>query len=310
MNGRTREGFYALWTLAILICLVVCVVVLAYVSIADGPDVVEAPPVVLDGDGQSQLQQDGSQPLSEDGQQVPAEGDASQVPPAGDQTADGGAASTDASQSQQPLPVVLGETADMGMDYQGRIVFLGDSTTYGLYYYGALPHSQVWTPASGTLSLFNWAVETVEYYPPGDSVNAQTMSIVDCVTARQPEYLVITLGVNGITILDEEGFKGYYTGLVQAIAQASPNTKIICNSIFPVIDGKAPSDITNDLIITANGWILDVAAETGARYLNSHDYIMDETGGLPAAYDGGDGLHMNTDGYNAVMQCVRTHAWQ
>ena len=36
MNGRTREGFYALWTLAILICLGVCVFLLIWVSFADG----------------------------------------------------------------------------------------------------------------------------------------------------------------------------------------------------------------------------------------------------------------------------------
>ena len=41
MNTRTRDGFYALWTAAILICLVACIVVLAYVSIADAPATAE-----------------------------------------------------------------------------------------------------------------------------------------------------------------------------------------------------------------------------------------------------------------------------
>ena len=51
-----------------------------------------------------------------------------------------------------PPPTVLGQTEDMGQDYIDRFVFLGDSTTYGLAYYDVLPHTQVWTPASGTRS--------------------------------------------------------------------------------------------------------------------------------------------------------------
>ena len=36
MNSRSREGFYLLWTIAILICLAVCVFVLAYFSFIGG----------------------------------------------------------------------------------------------------------------------------------------------------------------------------------------------------------------------------------------------------------------------------------
>ena len=52
----------------------------------------------------------------------------------------------------------------------------------------------------------------------------------------KPEYLVITLGVNGISFMDEEWFIRDYTSLVQLVQAASPDTKIILNSIYPVAD--------------------------------------------------------------------------
>ena len=205
-------------------------------------------------------------------------------------------------------PTVLGQTGDMGQDYIDRFVFLGDSTTYGLTYYEVLPRTQIWTPASGTLTLNNWAVETVEY--DGGQGDVCSLSIADAAARRQPEYLLITLGLNGISFLQEEDFKSYYTSLIRAVQAASPATKIICNSIYPVIDAQVSSDIGNDRINAANGWIEAAAAETGTRYLNTHDALTDESGGLRAEYCNGDGIHLDPDGFAAVLQSIRTHGYR
>lgn len=207
-----------------------------------------------------------------------------------------------------PPPTVLGQTADMGQDYIDRFVFLGDSTTYGLAYYDVLPHTQVWTPASGTLTLSNWAVESIEYYDEQGQV--QSLSIADAGALRQPEYMMITLGLNGISFLNEDDFKSYYISLIQSIQAASPSTKIICNSIYPVIDAQVSSDIGNDRINAANGWIEAVANQTGTRYLNTHDSLVDESGNLRAEYCNGDGIHLDPDGFDAVLRTVRTHGYQ
>ena len=280
MNSRTREGFYALWTLAILLCLGVCVFVLAYTSIVSGPETAALP--------------------------QEAAGQTVDVPQPGDpdfQYASGG-------QELMIPAAVLPETADMGPEYQNKLIFLGDSTTYGLSYYDVLPKYQVWVPSNGTLSIFNWSVETIEYYAPGDEENPQNLSIPDCAATGKPEYLIITLGINGVATLDEQQFRGYYKGLVQAIQQASPDTKIICQSIYPVVDGEAVEGITNERVNAANSWILDIATETGTRSLNTHDAIMDETGNLISSYESGDGIHMTPVGYEAILQYIRTHAYQ
>ena len=207
--------------------------------------------------------------------------------------------------------VDLPETADMGQEYQDKLVFLGDSTTYGMRAYDVVPTAQIWTPASGTLALFNWAIETIDYHDPLTG-QATPLSISDCASVRQPEVLVITLGVNGIAFLDEASFKQYYTDLVRAIQAVSPNTKIICHSLYPVIDSKTPGGIDNARVNAANVWVRDVAAATGARYLNSHDLLTDESGGLRADYSNGDdqGIHLNAAGFAVVLQNLRTHPYQ
>ncbi len=303
MNPRTRDSFYMLWTLAILICLAMCVFLLAYVSIVGG-----GAPAAETTSPQTEA---GTTETLPDGSQAPVDG--SQVP------ADGSQAAADGSQAPAevtpvPLveftgPTVLPETMDIGQEYVDKLVFLGDSTTLGLQTYGVLPQTQVWVPSNGTLSLFNWATENVMYYDPAAPDVAQSLSIPVAAATRQPEFLVITLGVNGVTLLDETAFKDYYRGLVQAIRQASPGTKVICQSIYPVIDGKAPEGVTNAIIDTANTWILSVAEETGVRFLDSNGSLKDDSGNLNSSYESGDGMHLLPDGYQAILQYARTHAW-
>ena len=64
----------------------------------------------------------------------------------------------------------LAETEDAGQDYIDRLTFLGDSTTNGLKEYGVLSGgegtTQVWTPRSGTLTLYLW--NAAPHSLPGD----------------------------------------------------------------------------------------------------------------------------------------------
>lgn len=214
--------------------------------------------------------------------------------------------------SPTPASVELGETEDAGQEYIDKIVFLGDSTTYGMGAYDVLPFTQIWTDESGTLALFNWEVDPIAYYDPADPYNAESLSIPDCAARRQPEYLVITLGINGIALLDETEFKDYYVRMIQAIQAASPDTKIICQSIYPVMDSYVPNGISNEKVNAANKWIYDIAAQTGTRYLNSHDVLMDGSGQLNGEYstDTSMGIHLNTAGFSVLLENIRTHAYQ
>jgi len=214
------------------------------------------------------------------------------------------------SQTPQQTGVVLGVTEDAGREYLDKIIFLGDSTTYGIGYYyrqgydALCPPTQIWTPSSGTLTLSNQSTATV-VYPKTE----QEIPIIDAVTDAKPEIMLLTLGVNGVSFMDEEWFVNEYSSLVNNIKAASPDTKIILNSIYPVASSyKHIDSISNEKIRAANEWIKEIAEATGSKYLNTYE-ILEENGVLPESAHNGDGIHLSGETFTEVMEYIRTHAY-
>lgn len=294
MKRNAKNSMFFVWTLAIFACLLLVLFALIFSSCGQGAGV----PVTTDPPAQSEMPAD-------DGKESPDSGTSAE-PGSESEAPDEGVAATDTPASS----VLLAETEDAGQEYIDKLTFLGDSTTYGLKYYevlsGGKNTTQVWTPASGTLTLFNYATATIVFPEDG-----QEISIVDAVTRKLPEYLVITLGVNGVSMMDEDWFKTDYTALVKSIQAASPDTKIICNSIYPVEnDYEQIESINNTNIPQANEWIKAVAEATGCKYADSASVLKAEDGSLREDYGNGDGIHLNADGFNAVLNYLRTHAYQ
>ena len=203
----------------------------------------------------------------------------------------------------------LGLTADAGRAYLDRIIFLGDSTTYGIgaYYnwgYTSLcPPEQIWTPKSGWMSLSQVETAKIYYRETGEE-----LLIKDAAEKVKPDIMIITMGIDSIATETKDSFIRRYTTLVNNIKAASPDTKIILNSIYPVADSyKYQKDINNDKINAANGWIESIAVSTGCRFLYSWEAIA-VNGKLPETAHNGDGLHPNGETYTKIVQYIRTHA--
>ena len=222
-------------------------------------------------------------------------------PEESDAPSNGGTSNNGSAPSSQ-----LGQTADAGTEYLQKMVFIGDSTTYGLKAYDVLDGSQVWTPSSGTLALFNQSIATIVYPPTGEEI-----PITDAIGRAKPEYVVLTIGVNGVSMMDEDSFKTEYTALIERIKSVSPDTKIICNSIYPVEAMYEAKDngINNTVIDRANGWILQIAEETGTHFTDSASVLKGSDGKLVSDYGNGDGIHLSAVGFNRVIDYLKTHAW-
>ncbi|MCD7786635.1 MAG: SGNH/GDSL hydrolase family protein [Oscillospiraceae bacterium] len=275
MKKRSKESIYMLWSGAIVFCVILAIFALIFSSCA---------------------KQESEESVVEN-QLLEIEHDNTPETAGPDSTA-------------EAVSVRLTETEDAGRDYLDRLVFLGDSTTYGIGYYyeqgytELCPSSQVWTPTSGTLTLSQYNIATIVYPETGEE-----LTITEAVTQAEPEYLYITLGVNGVSFMDEEWFKRDYSALVESIRAASPDTKIVLNSIYPVAASYAHLDeISNEKIRAANGWIEQVATDTGCRFLYSYEAIVDESGNLPEERQNGDGIHLNGEAFTEVMYYIRTHA--
>ena len=206
--------------------------------------------------------------------------------------------------------VVLSETEDMGQEYIDSMIFLGDSTTYGLLAYGILTGGrsslQVWTPANRTFSLFNQKNITVLFPDTNKEITVE-----NAVALKKPEYMVITLGVNGVSTMEEGHFKREYIALIARIREAHPETRIILNTIYPVSSFyKYINSINNVKIDRANGWVREIAEETGSRFIDTASALKDEDGNLATAYQNGDGLHLSPAALRVVVQTLRTHGYK
>ena len=293
-----------LWTGGIFVCLIAALLALVLSSCGGGGDVpiTTPPPPQTESPADVTDEIPGAETETPGSETTP--GTQATNPPAETTANPGGQTNP----SGVAVPgVALGQTADAGQAYIDKLTFLGDSTTYGLKAYSMLSGgqntTQVWTPSSGTLTLSFYETATI-VTPNGE------MLIKDAAAAYQPEYLVITLGVNGVSFMDEASFKDCYTKLIQNILAASPNTKIICNSIYPNMTSyKYYGDINNENITRANGWIQDVAAATGTKYSDTCSVLKDGNGALRADYCNGDGIHLNPAGFTAVLNYLRTHAY-
>ncbi len=203
---------------------------------------------------------------------------------------------------------VLDSSEDAGQDYINDIIFIGDSTTHGMAFYAVLEGgketTQVWTPKSGTLAMWNLLTENI-VYPEDDS----EMLIADAVAIKRPDKVVLTLGVNGVSSLTEKDFKKYYQGLIDAVKKESPDTSIILQSIYPVCDYyQYVESISMEKINRANSWIAQLASENGIYYLNTITALVNEKGYLNDNYCNGDGIHISKEGFNVILDYIRTHA--
>ena len=208
----------------------------------------------------------------------------------------------------EPAPTVLEESEDMGKEYIDSLIFLGDSTTYGLKTYKMLTDGkstkQLWAANGATLSIADILTKKIIYPDTG-----KEMLIADAMALAKPEYLVVTLGAEGLRAIDEEEFVKQYTSLVDALISASPETKLILQSIFPTNEKLAK--LTNEKVDIANQHILKIAEEKGVRYLDTQSVLKDENGGLNVKYDnGGTGMNLTAEGFEIVLNYIRTHGYK
>lgn len=290
-----KSSLYTLWSAAIIICVLVSFFALIFASCTKVKDRTSDP-----ADATDKL------PVETDSLPLETEPPASQP---GNTEQPGGTDEPEETEPPTENTVLLAETPDAGIEYQDKFVFLGDSTTYGIMYYGVLSGgkntTQVWTPKSGTLALFNQSIATIVYPETGEEI-----LIADAAARKQPEYMLLTIGVNGVASMDEEYFKSEYSKLIQSILAVSPDTKIILNTIYPVASNyDVSSGINNTKIAAANQWIAAIAEDNNVRLLNSYEVIVDGDGYMKTEYNS-DGLHMNADGYSKVLEYLRTHEYK
>ena len=206
-------------------------------------------------------------------------------------------------------PAILPKSDDMGKEYTDKLTFICDSPTYWMWPWGLLEGGEnsksIWTGPEGTMTLAYQSTYCI--LDPYDRVEKPIRQVVE---EHKPEYLIIAVGINGVSFMDEEEFKADYRDLVSDIKEISPDTKLMCQAIYPITPAyRWWGDITNVTITRANSWILQVAEEENVKYIDAFACLLGEDGHAIPELMGSDGLHPNKAGLEKVLEYIRTHAY-
>lgn len=187
-----------------------------------------------------------------------------------------------------------------GEFYLGETVFIGDSRTNGLLTYHYLPPEQVFAIDGSTQKSIR-EQEFIQLEP-----NGPFLSVEDAVKERQPHRILIAFGVNAIPLMSEKEFMEEFELLIDELTAASPNSKIVIQSILPVSWWKHETMqyLTNENIDHFNDLLEQYCEENKYTFFDVSDEFKGEDGSLDSQYDAGDGLHFNQAFYQKYIQLL------
>ena len=189
-----------------------------------------------------------------------------------------------------------------------RMTFFGDSTTAHLALRGGIPQERVWSGAGSTV-LFETvnAVKCVRLQR-----EKRDLTLPEALALKKPRILVITVGVSGgAGRLSEESFKEIYRELLRSAQKASPETKILVQSLLPLSDKsvKHYKRLTKEAVVQANGWVRELCGEMQIPYVDTHSLLIDpDTGYLKPEYQNDEYMHLTAAAYAVILENLRTHA--
>lgn len=141
------------------------------------------------------------------------------------------------------------------------------------------------------------------------------MTVKDACAKKQPRFLVLSFGINGIIGFSQnkDRYVSNYQKLIKTVQEVSPSTKIILQTVYPVRASggfSVDTDTLNRYIDTLNTWLPEIAARyANVKIADTASVLKDDAGWLKSFFDAGDGLHLNTAAYRAILQYLGTHTW-
>lgn len=190
------------------------------------------------------------------------------------------------------------ETETVEENYFENAVFIGDSRTVAMKELGILD-------AGNTFSVNG--INHIDFISQtfSDNVTGITGDIFEIVAARKPDKIYVALGVNGVSFIQKDLFVEKYNELIGRLMAASPESKIIIESILPVNENTytgSNKNLTNKNIDEMNTQLLSISESRGVYFLDISDALKNEENSLAIQYDCGDGLHFTKAGYEAVFE--------
>lgn len=189
-----------------------------------------------------------------------------------------------------------------------RMTFFGDSTTAHLALRGGIPKERVWSGVGSTV-LFQTVNRTKCVHLQKERLD---LTLSEAVALKKPEILVITIGVSGgAGTLPRETFTETYRELLLSVRKASPETKILVQSVLPLSDRSVNhyKRLTKEAVLQANLWISELCKEMQIPYADSYSKLIDpDTGYLKPEYQNDEYMHLTAAAYAVILENLRLFA--
>lgn len=203
--------------------------------------------------------------------------------------------------NQQTFETAIPQSNKADDSYLDDTVFVGDSITYGISSYGYKSRDYVFAKIGlhqGT------ALNTKCVY----TSKTTSYTIADALSMAKPGKIIVTLGINAIYSVYNDSFVSNYQKFIDKIKEASPDSVIILQSVFPVSRNWAASNRpdANNRVAYANDRIAELSEQNGLYYLNTYEDMVGNDGFAKEGMTS-DGLHLSRQGYETVFNYILTH---
>lgn len=203
--------------------------------------------------------------------------------------------------------ISLPENGRVDMSYFDNATFLGDSLTQGIAVYNdnTFPNSDLaaWKGVSPMTLLQNQMA-----MDDGTTVNA-----LDYVVTTDPGKVYVLLGSNALSWQEDDLILKYYEQLLDELCARLPGALIYVQSI-PTVTAQEEAartakgqDFTQARINGLNDQLAKMVYVRGLYFIDLQEALCGDDGYLNPAYDGGDGVHLNAEGYRAWRDYLLTH---
>lgn len=194
-------------------------------------------------------------------------------------------------ESREQSPEISEEDYENVLD---NVVFVGDSVTSGFGGYQKVDMDSVFaTPCVGPSNIRDYSFEY-----SGTEYAALTI-----LSFEQPEYVVISMGLNDINTYSPEDFSELYMDFVEDAMTVCENSQFYIFSVTPV--SEECENIANETIDGVNAQLEKTVSGYGSdrlHYVDCNSSLKNEHGCLDSDYSGGDGVHLSSGAYDVILE--------
>ena len=194
-----------------------------------------------------------------------------------------------------PVP----EGAPQPQDYLVWSAFVGEKSVYDMGQQGLLSTYNVYS--SETLTLENYTSEYI-------MLNGTTIKILSALnSAKCPIYLMF--GTEDLLTLKSEKVVDRFGVLLNQVKAAAPASEIYVLAAPPVTykQEKSKNGLTNTKIDDYNSLLLSVCKQANVYFIDINTALKNNEGRLDDGFAQDDGIHLNTDGSQLLLNYVLTH---